>query len=80
MTKILGYSLLVISCLAWAALPIIPFLPLETPIKIAWAGGVFIFAEVTWWMAVPLLGKEIIELLRLWWQYVKITFQRVLKK
>ncbi len=33
----------------------------------AWLGGLFIFGEITWWLAVPLLGKEFIELIKRWW-------------
>jgi hypothetical protein len=65
--KFLGYSLLLVSCLAWAALPAVPFLPLETTEKAQWGGGLFIFAEITWWTAMPLLGKEIMDLLKRWW-------------
>ncbi len=80
MRKIVGYGLLIISCLAWTTLPLIPFFPAETTVKAAWAGGIFIFAEVTWWVAMPLLGKEIIEYLRRLWQGIKTKFQRVFKK
>lgn len=75
MRKIIGYGLLITSCLAWAVLPAIPFLPLETAQKAAWAGGVFVFAEVTWWLAMPLLGKEILELLQRFKQGFKDTLQ-----
>ncbi len=74
MRKIIGYSLIVVSCMAWAAMVIIPFLDLETEDKVAWAGGAFIFAEVTWWAAVPILGKEIIEYSRYWWELIKNKF------
>ncbi len=56
----IGYGLLAISCIAWILLPSIPFLPLTTETKITWGSGVFIFAEITWWLAIPLLGKEVI--------------------
>lgn len=75
MRKITGYSLLLVSCLAWAALPVIPFLPLETAEKAAWAGASFLFAEVTWWLAMPLLGKEIIEYSKRLWAGIKGKFQ-----
>ena len=63
MRKLLGYSLLVISCLAWAIIPVIPFLSLNVAQKASWATVIFVFAEVTWWLAMPLLGKEIIDFL-----------------
>ena len=55
-----GHAVLALSLVAWAALPVLPFLPMEAARKAAWAGGVFIFAEITWWLAVALLGKEIV--------------------
>ncbi len=58
--KPIAYSLLVISCLAWAVLPVIPFLPYENEQLLGWGTGVFVFAEITWWLAIPLLGKEAI--------------------
>lgn len=75
MRKIIGYALLILSCLAWAAMLLIPFSPLEAKVKVAWAGGLFIFAEVAWWLAMPFLGKEIIEKFHGWWQYLKNKFQ-----
>jgi len=65
--KILGYFLLFISCLAWAALPLIPFLPYAGERLTVWAAGVFIFAEITWWPAVLLLGKEFLDWSRYCW-------------
>ncbi len=71
MRKLLGYFFLIISCLAFALLLVVPFLPMETAEKAAWGGGIFIFAEVTWYLALPLLGKEIIEWTRKCWDLVK---------
>ena len=76
MRKLLGYSLLVISCLAWAIIPVIPFLSLNVAQKASWATVIFVFAEVTWWLAMPLLGKEIIDFLKAAWQRCKAFFSR----
>ena len=76
MRKLLGYSLLVISCFAWAILPVIPFLSLSVAQKASWATAVFVFAEVTWWLAMPLLGKEIIDYSKAAWQRCKAFFSR----
>ena len=76
MRKLLGYSLLVISCLAWAIIPVIPFLSLSVAQKASWATVVFVFAEVTWWLAMPLLGKEIIDYFKAAWQRCKAFFSR----
>lgn len=71
MRKLLGYILLAISCIAWLAVPVIPFLPLSTVQKASWVGGIIIFAEIAWWLAVPLLGKEIIDWCKNAWQWCK---------
>lgn len=69
MRKPLGYVLLAISCVAWLAVPVIPFLPLSALEKASWVGGVIIFAEIAWWLAMPLLGKEIIAWCKNAWQW-----------
>ncbi|MDG1293342.1 MAG: transporter suffix domain-containing protein [Pseudomonadales bacterium] len=71
MRKLLGYILLAISCLAWLTVPIIPFLSLSAVEKASWAGGIIIFAEIAWWLAMPLLGKEIIAWCKSAWQWCK---------
>ena len=71
MRKLLGYILLAISCVAWLAVPVIPFLPLSAVEKASWVGGVIIFAEIAWWLAMPLLGKEIIAWCKNAWQWCK---------
>jgi hypothetical protein len=72
----LSYSLLTISCIAWAALPIIPFLPFDGEQLVAWGAGVFIFAEITWWLAIPLLGKEILDLWQRYRGEIKALFSK----
>lgn len=71
MRKTLGYCLITVSCVAWLILPVIPFLSLSTAAKVSWAGGIFIFAEVTWWSAMPLLGKEMLEWGRQIWRWAQ---------
>jgi hypothetical protein len=69
--KYLGYALLGISCIAFGVLPLIPLFPLEAADKVAWAGALFIFAEITWWAAMPLLGPEMVALLNACWSAIK---------
>ena len=69
--KTAGYALFVLSCLSWAALPAIPFAPLDGVEKAAWAAGLLIFGEVTWWLMVALLGKEIIDWWRQGWRWLR---------
>lgn len=71
MRRPLGYALLIFSCLVFAAMPVIPFLELSTPDKARWAGVAFIVAELSWWLAIALLGKEVIDFCRRYW--LKIT-------
>ena len=69
--QITGYGLLAMSCVAWVILPAIPFLGLSASQKVAWAGGVFLFAEITWWSAMPLLGPEAVHLSKSLWKKVR---------
>lgn len=73
MRKVLGFTLLFISCVAFGALPIIPFLSYETEQLAVWAGAIFLFAEVTWWLSIPLLGREIIIFLKEFVRRLKVT-------
>ena len=59
--KLIGFVLLIISCIAWAVLPVLPFLPYEAEELAAFGGAVFVFAEVTWWLAIPFLGREMFD-------------------
>ncbi|WP_240732897.1 transporter suffix domain-containing protein [Halioglobus maricola] len=65
--EIAGYGLLLVSCIAWVVLPAIPFLDISGAQKAAWGGGLFVFAEVTWWAAMPLLGPEVMAFIRGFW-------------
>ncbi len=69
--KTTGYVLFVLSCLGWAVLPFIPFFPISTAAKAAWVAGSLIFAEVTWWLMVLLLGKEVIDYCRRGWRRLR---------
>ena len=75
MRKVIGYTLLLVSCIAWGLLPLVPFLPYKAGELAAIGGALFIFAEITWWLAMPLLGKEIIGLSKRYWQYIKRIFK-----
>ena len=61
MRKIVGFTILIISCIAYGVIPVIPFLPYETEQLAMWGGAVFIFAQVTWYLGLALLGREIID-------------------
>lgn len=65
--QIAGFTLLAVSCLAFTLLPAVPFLDLSSARRASIGGGLFLFAEITWWLAIPLLGKDIVDLARSWW-------------
>ncbi len=73
--KITGYSLLFVSCIAYGVIPIVPFMSLEADVKTAWVAGVFIFAQITWWVAVLLLGKEFVDWSKRIWRGFKAWFK-----
>lgn len=39
MARMLGYSLLVVSCIAWVLLLLVPLLPASTEQKLVWGAG-----------------------------------------
>jgi hypothetical protein len=50
-----------VSLALWAALSVVPFLPVTGGRKAALGVGVFVAAEVTFWLAAALLGKELFQ-------------------
>ena len=76
MRRVIGYGLLVLSCIAWAILPAVPFLPLSGEQKVAWGAGLYIFGQLTWFGCLPFLGKKFIERGRQLWERVKAWFAR----
>ena len=70
----LGWIMLVLSCLAWLAVPVVPFLPIDLAVKGSLTVGLIIFAEITGWGCLPLLGPEIAGVIRSKWQQVKRWF------
>ncbi len=57
---ILVIFLLVVPCALYAAIPVVPFLPLTTAQKIGLSSGLVVVAEVIFWAAALFLGKEAI--------------------
>ncbi len=54
-----GFFLVILSIILFLFLPIIPFLKIETKIKISITTITFITAEITFWTGGILLGKEL---------------------
>jgi hypothetical protein len=76
MATMLGYSLLFLSCIAWALLLLVPLSPVSTEQKLAWGAGLYIFGQVTWFVCLPLLGREFIGRGRRSWRRVKDWLRR----
>lgn len=72
MTKILGFSLIALSTLAWIAVFIVPFLDFSVAQIAAIITVLIIFAEVTFYLAILLLGKPL-------WQKIKQLIHNKLK-
>ncbi len=56
--KTLGWILFVLSSISFLLVLGVPFLDRPGTEKVATAGGLYLFSQVTWWACIPLLGKE----------------------
>ena len=72
-----GWVLIGLSCLGWVAVLVVPFLPLSLLVKGSLTAGLVVFGEIAWWGAMPLLGPEIVVLLRNGWLGIKNWFGRL---
>ncbi len=76
----LGLLLIIISCLLWAAVLVVPILPLSNAEKALFVTSLVIVSEVMFWLGILLAGKEISHRYRrklnpcYWWQ--KLTNRR----
>ncbi len=57
---VLVVVLLVVPGTLYAAVPVVPFLPLTTAQKIGLSSGLVVVAEVVFWGAALFVGKEVI--------------------
>jgi hypothetical protein len=64
MIKITGYIILIVSCLLFLSIPVIPFLGFSGGRIAAITTGIFIAAEVTFYTSLILLGKTFYEKLK----------------
>ncbi len=55
----LGLILIILSCILFLTLPIIPFINIDSKTKLSITSIVFIIAEITFWTGGLLLGKEL---------------------
>ena len=65
--KTLGWILFSLSCLGFFLVLLVPFLNCTSAEKLAIAGGLYLVCQITWWLCVPLLGKEFMDLGRRLW-------------
>jgi len=73
----LGLGLLVVSTVAWLFVFVVPFMTLDTARKAAIVAGLIVFGEVTGWLGLALLGKEMVDALRNSW---RMLMRRLLRK
>ncbi|WP_310416992.1 transporter suffix domain-containing protein [Chamaesiphon sp. OTE_8_metabat_110] len=72
----MGIILIAISCLLWAAILIVPFLPAQLPQKAIGTTSLVIVSEALFWVGILLTGKELAHRFRrqlnpyYWWQRV----------
>jgi hypothetical protein len=64
MAKKTGYAVLILSCLIWGVIFIIPFLDLGGGKKAGIITGLIIAGEITFYLGIALLGKTIYEKLK----------------
>jgi hypothetical protein len=57
--KSLGWALFLLSSISFLLVLLVPFTTLPGTEKVATAGGLYLFSQVTWWAGLPLLGKEL---------------------
>lgn len=56
--RLLGWTVLGVSAVLWAAVVVVPFLPLSGAQKIWAAGALAVAGEVAFWIAAVVLGRE----------------------
>ena len=56
--KVIGYGLFTLSTITFFLCLSMPFWPLTSTEKAAWAGGFYIASQITWWLCLPFIGKD----------------------
>lgn len=57
---VIAVILIVLSCILFGLIFLVPFLPLTKVQKGIAATAVFLAMEITWWVGVALIGKQVI--------------------
>ncbi len=72
--KTLSWALFTLSCLSFLLVFLVPFLNLTNTEKVATAGGLYFFCQITWWLSKHLeAGKAGVE------SILKQTFETAVK-
>lgn len=71
MRKALGWLLFVLCCVSFFVVLVIPFMAFSHAEKASYMAGAYIFSQITWWLCLPLLGKEFIAWTKSLWQTVR---------
>lgn len=56
----LGILLMLLSCIPWVMIPAVPWMAEEMGARAQLGAGLFVLAEVLFWVGVPLAGKEVL--------------------
>ena len=63
-----GMFLIGLSLFLWIGVPIVPFLPVTTGVKVTAAGSLVIIAEVAFWVGAALAGPAAARRMKSWWR------------
>ncbi|HEY9037227.1 MAG TPA: hypothetical protein VIM96_11010 [Pseudomonadales bacterium] len=66
--KLTGWCLLALSSITFLLIFFVPFLESSPAEKIALAGSLYLASQITWWLCLPLLGKELLAWTKSAWQ------------
>jgi hypothetical protein len=69
MRKAAGYTFLTLSFLAWGAILTLPLFRVSTGMAAALTAGLIITGEVTFYLGIALLGREV-------WEKIKAFFRK----
>jgi hypothetical protein len=69
MRKASGYTLLALSFLAWGAILTLPLFQISVGVAAALTTGLIITGEVTFYLGIALLGREV-------WEKIKAFFRK----
>lgn len=57
----LGVVLLILACLGWVAIALMPFAPLSLSMKATIVAAIIIGAEIMFWAGAVLVGKDVVQ-------------------